>query len=116
MATTYDEIYDRFAQKITDFKLLELSDDEVQQMLHEWLKAALPKCRFVVNDLNSKDDELQEFNIDLNDTEIEIIATQMVSEWLAPQINSQAYVSQFFGGKEEKLRVYTHGSLYSETV
>ena len=26
----------------------------------------------------------------------------MVGEWLAPQLNSVLYTSQFFGGKEEK--------------
>ena len=26
----------------------------------------------------------------------------MVSEWLEPQLNSELYTSQFFGGKEEK--------------
>ena len=100
--TTYEQIYDRFAQKITDFKLLELDDQDVRDMLHEWMIAALPKCRFVESDLDARDEEQQSFKIDLTNTEIEIITTQMVSEWLAPQINSQLYVSQFFGGKEEK--------------
>lgn len=100
--TTYAQIYERFAQKITDFKLLELTDEDVTNMLHEWMIAALPKCRFIENDLDARDDEQQTFGVDLTNTEIEIICTQMVSEWLAPQINSQLYVSQFFGGKEER--------------
>lgn len=100
--TTYAQIYERFAQKITDFKLLELADEDVRDMLHEWMVAALPKCRFIENDLDARNDEQQTFDVDLTNTEIEIICTQMVSEWLAPQINSQLYVSQFFGGKEEK--------------
>lgn len=100
--TTYAQIYERFAQKITDFKLLELADEDVMDMLHEWMVAALPKCRFIENDLDARNDEQQTFDVDLTNTEIEIICTQMVSEWLAPQINSQLYVSQFFGGKEER--------------
>lgn len=100
--TTYAQIYERFAQKITDFKLLELADEDVRDMLHEWMVAALPKCRFIENDLDARNDEQQTFDVDLTNTEIEIICTQMVSEWLAPQINSQLYVSQFFGGKEER--------------
>lgn len=100
--TTYAQIYERFAQKITDFKLLELADEDVTNMLHEWMVAALPKCRFIENDLDARNDEQQTFDVNLTNTEIEIICTQMVSEWLAPQINSQLYVSQFFGGKEER--------------
>lgn len=100
--TTYAQIYERFAQKITDFKLLELADEDVTDMLHEWMVAALSKCRFIENNLDARNDEQQTFDVDLTNTEIEIICTQMVSEWLAPQINSQLYVSQFFGGKEER--------------
>ena len=32
--TSYDEIYERFSTKITDYKLLELSDKDVRMMLH----------------------------------------------------------------------------------
>ena len=30
--TSYGEIYERFAQKITDYKLLELSDNDVREI------------------------------------------------------------------------------------
>ena len=114
--TTYEQIYDRFAQKITDFKLLELDDQDVRDMLHEWMMAALPKCRFVESDLDARDEEQQSFTIDLTNTEIEIITTQMVAEWLAPQINSQLYVSQFFGGKEEKLGIIPQLAIFGNDI
>ena len=114
--TTYAQIYERFAQKITDFKLLELADEDVTDMLHEWMVAALPKCRFIENDLDARNDEQQTFDVDLTNTEIEIICTQMVSEWLAPQINSQLYVSQFFGGKEEKLGIIPQLAIFGNGI
>ena len=100
--TSYETIFNRFSQKITDFKLLELSDDDVYAMMLSWLNSSIAKFRRCKNDLSLRDDEISSFTVDLLDQEIEILATLMVSEWLAPQLNSVLYTSQFFGGKEEK--------------
>lgn len=100
--TSYETIYNRFLNKITSYRILELSDDDVQEMLLQWLNAAIPKFRRCKTDLSLRDDELLEFNNDLMENEIEILALLMVNEWLEPQINSELYVSQFYGGKEEK--------------
>lgn len=100
--TSYDVIYERFAQKITDYKLLELSDEDVETMLLSWLMSAIAKFRRCEHNLSQRDDELKKFEDDLNDTEIEILSLLMVNEWLEPQVNSVLYTSQFFGGKEEK--------------
>ena len=100
--TSYEKIYDRFLQKITDYKMLDLSDTEIRQECVKWLSSAIAKFRRCKNDLSQRDNELETFTIELLDTEIEILATLMVSEWLSPQLNSVLYTSQFFGGKEEK--------------
>ena len=100
--TSYDTIFERFTQKITDYKLLKLSDNDVREMMWGWMISALSKFRRCENDLSQRDDEIQTFLVDLLDIEIEIIALLMVSEWLEPQLNSELYTSQFFGGKEEK--------------
>ena len=100
--TSYEKIYDRFLQKITDYKMLDLSDPEIRQECVKWLSSAIAKFRRCKNDLSQRDNELETFTIDLLDIEIEILATLMVSEWLSPQLNSVLYTSQFFGGKEEK--------------
>lgn len=100
--TSYEKIYDRFLQKITDYKMLDLMDTEIRQECAKWLSSAIAKFRRCKNDLSQRDNELETFTIDLLDIEIEILATLMVSEWLSPQLNSVLYTSQFFGGKEEK--------------
>lgn len=104
--TSYDTIFNRFLQKITDYKFLELSDDDVREMMVSWLTSAISKFRRCNNDLSQRDDEIQSFTIDLDDREIEILALLMVCEWIEPQLNSELYISQFFGGKEEKLDRY----------
>lgn len=100
--TSYQEIFERFSQKITDYKLLELSDNDIHDMLKQWMTSAISKFRRCHTDLSDRDDELEEFNTDLLDIEKEILAELMVGEWLEPQLNSVLYTSQFFGGKEEK--------------
>lgn len=100
--TSYEEIYERFSQKITDFKLLELTDQEIRELMKQWMVSAIAKFRRCKSDLTDRDDELEEFNVDLLDIEQEILAELMVGEWLEPQLNSVLYTSQFFGGKEEK--------------
>lgn len=100
--TLYSTIYKRFLNKISDVKMLELADDDIQEMLHEWLTSAISKFKKCKNDLSDRDDELEEFNIDLLDIEIEILSIMMVKEWLEPQLNSTLITSQFFGSKEEK--------------
>lgn len=101
--TSYSTIYNRFAQKITDYKLIELSDQDVSMMLKGWLTSAISKFRRCKTDLSKRDDEIEMFDSDLLDIEIEILSLLMVSEWIEPQLNSVLYTAQFFGGKEEKL-------------
>ena len=107
--TSYGEIYERFAQKITDYKLLELSDNDVREMMHSWMVSAISKFKRCKTDLTNRNDELYRFNEDLLDIEKEILAELMVGEWLAPQLNSVLYTSQFFGGKEEKFYIQATG-------
>lgn len=107
--TSYGEIYERFAQKITDYKLLELSDNDVREMMHSWMVSAISKFKRCKTDLTNRNDELYRFNEDLLDIEKEILAELMVGEWLAPQLNSVLYTSQFFGGKEEKFYSQANG-------
>lgn len=101
MATAYDKIYNRALTKIQDFDLVGLSDRDLEEMLHGWLMSAIPKFRQCKNDLSDRDEELRQFNIDLEDEEIEILAIMVVREWLQPQVHSALLTKQIFGGKEE---------------
>lgn len=102
MATSYDNIYDRFVNKITDFNIVELDDYSLGDMLQGWLKSAIVRSRKCQHDLSKRDDELQEFEEDLSDLEIELLAMGMVDAWLSQYLNSTENVLQFIGGKEEK--------------
>ena len=102
MATPYSKIYDRALAKITDYDLARLPEEDFQFMLRGWLDSSISKFRKCASDLSDRDDELNTFNVDLVDEEIEILALLMVCEWLEPQVNSVLLTHQMFGGKEEK--------------
>ena len=102
MATSYEIVYNRFVQKITDFNILDLDDYSLDNMLDGWLKSAIVRTRKCEHDLSQRDDVLQEFSEDLSDLEIELLALGMVDAWVTPMLNSTELTLQFLGGKEEK--------------
>jgi hypothetical protein len=102
MATPYSKIYERALAKITDYDLAFLPDDDFRFMIRGWLNSAISKFRKCASDLSDRDDEIEVFNVDLEDEEIEILALLIVCEWLEPQVNSVNLTLQMFGGKEEK--------------
>ena len=103
MATPYSIVYDRALAKLTDYDLAFVPDDDLQLMLRGWLNSAIAKFRKCASDLSDRDDELNTFNVDLVDEEIEILAIMIAVEWLQPQITSCLVTNQMFSGKEEKL-------------
>lgn len=112
MATPYEKIYNRFSQKITDFNLIEVDDYSLDEMLQSWLNSSIVRIRKCQHDLSKRDDEIQEFEEDLSDLEIELLAMGMVDSWVSQYLQSTELVSQFIGGKEEKF--YAQSSHISE--
>lgn len=100
--TSYSEIYDRAARKITDFNLADMSDVDLEDTFHGYLISSISQFRKCKNDLSDRDDELRQFNIDLLDVEKEILAIMMVRQWLQPQLNSVLLTAQVFSDKEQK--------------
>lgn len=100
--TSYDTIYNRFLAKITDYKILQMEDDDVRIMLKGWLNSAIANFRICQSDLSKRDNEIEEFDDELTDLEMEILSILMVSEWLAPQVNSGLLTKQLITGKDEK--------------
>ena len=102
MATPYEKIYNRFSQKITDFNLTEIDDYSLDEMLQSWLNSSIVRIRKCQHDLSKRDDEIQEFEEDLSDLEIELLAMGMVISWLDQSLNSTELTLMMIGGKEEK--------------
>lgn len=102
MATPYETIYNRALAKCTDYELAEMSDYDLEEMLHGWLMSAVAKFRKCKSDLKDRDEELAQFNEDLEEEEIEILSIMLVREWIQPKLNSVLLTNQFIGDKESK--------------
>lgn len=102
MATSYEKVYGRFLEKITDFNLVEFDDYSFDNTMQSWLHSSIVRVRKCEHDLSQRDDEAQEFDADLSDIEIELLALGMVDAWVTPMLNSTELTLQFIGGKEEK--------------
>ena len=100
--TSYEKIYNRCLNRITDPTLAMLPDEDLEEMLHGWMVSAIAKHRKYTNDLSDRDDEIKQFNVTLTDLEIEILGILMVREWISGQLYSSTLTLQVFSGKEEK--------------
>ena len=112
MATSYEEIYNLAANKITDPEIALLLPEDIEELFHGYLISAIHKFRKCKNDLSNRDDELRQFNVDLLDVEKEILAILVVREWLQLQLYSALLTKQVFSDKEQKY--YSQSSHLSE--
>ena len=108
--TSYDVVYNRFLNSVTDFNLADLDDNTFNEMLKKWLHSAIVKTR-TSNNLSRNDND-ETFDDDLSDLDIELLAMGMRLAWLDQRINSTEYTNLFVGGKEEKF--YSPSSQLSE--
>ena len=116
MATPYETVYGRFLNKCTDFNLADLDDHTLNEMMKDWLDSAVIRTR-TSSDLSARDDEVEAFENDLTDQDVELLAMGMVLAWLDQRIQSTEYTNLFIGGKEQKLKhLFAYSSLRLETA
>lgn len=82
MATSYGVLYDSVLDKIKDYILADIEQDDVYSILHEYIRPAIVRFEDCDVDLTDRDEELGQFNVDLSDVEIEILSNYMVVEYL----------------------------------
>ena len=102
MGTPFSAVYETFLRKITDFGMMQEYDDVVEKELYGYMLSAIPKFKKIKSDLGKRNLETLSFEDELLDVEVEILALQMVGEWIEPQLNSNLYTQQFFGTKDER--------------
>lgn len=103
MATSFETITNKFLGKITDDMYLELTPEDTLRDAKSFLLDAIPYFefpRFALYDYNA---ELEEYNIDLTDEEINILALLMKTAWLERQINSVEHTRMKYSGSDFKM-------------
>lgn len=98
--TSYEIVYGRFLNSVTDFNLAELDDHTLNEMLKDWLHTAIVKTRTSSKIISN--DEVEAFSSELSDLDIELLSMGMKLAWLDQTLNSTDNVLMFIGGKEEK--------------
>jgi hypothetical protein len=78
MATPYTTIYDNVLPKFKDFDIPLMVSADVYEMLHEHLRPAIVAFHICKKNLSDRDELLGQFNIDLDDNEIEIISNYLL--------------------------------------
>lgn len=118
----YNTIYSRLFSKIEAYDFIELSEDDLNGLLCDWIHSASanPYVRRLFKTF-SLDDEIQEISYEIKysvddsaDVEFitEILTLGVVIAWLEPKINSINNIAQMFGSKEEKF--YSQSAHLSE--
>lgn len=95
-------LYERCLNKLEDPTLLQLPEEDLENMLYGYMLSAISKHRKCTHDLSDRNEEMRQFNSDLTDLEIEILAILMLREWISVRLHSVANVLQVFSGKETK--------------
>lgn len=116
--TAYESIFSRFRGRITDPVFANLSMNQQNEIMCEWIRAVIgkPRIRRIFSRIKLND-ELQEMDFELrnkvdedsdNDYVVELIVLGMAIEWLNPQVESVLNTAPMVGGKEEKKIIDNH--------
>lgn len=100
--TPYSAVFVKFLSKITDYDLPMFPEEDLEEMMCGWLMTAIVNFTRPVSNLDDRDEENKQFNVELKNYEIEVLALYMVVAWLDQRINSVLLTNQMFSGKEEK--------------
>lgn len=113
MTSSYNDIYSRFLIKIKDYEFAGLPEPNATEQMLEWLRSALSQPYiYRIFELNtfSADDEIAEIQYTLtksvNDYQDrnfveELLAYQMVVEWVASKLNTTTLLHQMVTNSKE---------------
>lgn len=87
MATKYLRVYERFLSKISDYDILKFEEVDRETILYNYLISSIVSFKKISQiDLTDRNEDAKEFNQDLDDEIIEILAIGMLKEWINPKL------------------------------
>lgn len=99
LGTKYEEIYDIFIGKITDYELLNRDEEDILRLANGYLNSAIvnfPECE----ELEFRDDSTKRFKCTLSPLVKETLALLMIEEWVSPRVYNILNMKQFLGDSE----------------
>lgn len=101
--TPFSAVYKKFFTYVTDDMFMEISREETEAALQDYLMAAIQLFEFPRQDLNDYDEVLESFNITLTNEEMNVLAVYMMSPWFDQQLASCELVRMKFTGADFKM-------------
>lgn len=112
MTSNYQDIYSRFLIKIRDYEFANLTEADANEMMKEWLRSSLskPQVRRIMMNLVC-DEEIGQMSYDITsptadeeadkDFVEELLATQIIVEWLQPRVKTTTLLNQMVTNSKE---------------
>jgi hypothetical protein len=112
MTSNYQDIFSRFLIKIRDYEFANLTEANANEMMQEWLRSSLskPQVRRIMTNLVC-DEEIGQMSYDMtsptSDEEAdkdfveELLATQIIVEWLQPRVKTTTLLNQMVVNSKE---------------
>ena len=111
MTSSYNDIYSRFLNKIRDYEFAGKPEPNATGQMLEWLRSALSHPYiYRIFKVFSADDETAELEYTLTNSVDEyqdknfveeLLAYQMIYEWLTPRVNNTSYIEQLLTNSKE---------------
>lgn len=118
MATPYTDVYDFFLMKVTDYSFIDTdiypTQSDLEDTLRKHLRSAIVRFKQSKVDLKNRDEVNKQFNVDLNDDEMEILSTLMILSYITPKIVSVQNMEQRLTDREYKS--YSQGKHLQEMI
>lgn len=119
MTSSYDDVYTKFLGKIRDVEFANFTEADAREYMREWLRSSLarPYIRRLFDTI-SLDDEIATMTYELKlptdeeqdiDFVCEILAYQMIVQWLEPKIQSTTLLNQMISNSKE-MKFYSQSS------
>lgn len=100
--TPFSTVVDYFLRKITDDMYMEMTREETEAHAQDYIPLAVPYFEFPRQEILAFDAEHKTFTTDLDNDELNIIATYMVACWLDQQLASIENTRMKYSGTDFK--------------
>ena len=82
MPTPYETIYENILSKFRSYEIVEMTEEEVKELLHDYLDPAISRFHVCRKDLADRDDIVERFNCDLTYEEVQILSNFCLLEYI----------------------------------
>lgn len=96
MGTPYSTVFQAFTSRVKDYDFGLWSDEMMEQDMLDLMNAAIPFFYLPKQSL-ARDDDVEAFDSDLNNEEVQIIAALMRQEWFSRNMEDTDVLQQKFG-------------------